>query len=196
MIVVAVAAAYLCGSLPFSSWLAGLAGKDIRTVGDGNPGASNVFHAGGRLLGVAALLLDFLKAFLPVYLFLGILRPTGASLVLLAIAPLLGHAFMPWRGFKGGKGVNATFGIWSALTLWVVPVSLGLVLAVLVLFFKKLPDAWKVMAGMAAVTPVLAWLGASWELWLVYGLNFLLLGITHRKELAGRRMEGGGRDAS
>ena len=196
LMVVAVVVAFLCGSLPFSSWLAGLAGKDIRRIGDGNPGASNVFHTGSRMLGAAALLLDFFKAFVPVFVFLQVLRPVGAGLVLLAVAPVLGHAFMPWRGFKGGKGVNATFGIWTGLSLWVVPVSLGMVLAVLVLFFKKLPDAFKVMVGMAAVAPVLAWSGAPWEWWVVFVLNLLLLAYTHRKELTGGRVEGGGRDAS
>lgn len=190
----AVFLAFLAGSLPFSPWLARIAGKDITGIGDGNPGAFNVFRTGRRFLGVLALLLDFFKGFLPVFLFLQLLRPEGLFLVCLGTAPVLGHAFMPWRGFRGGKGVNVTFGVWTALTLWVVPVFLGSVLTLLVLAFRKaLPDAWKVLLGMILAVPgALLWIGAPPEFWGIFGVNVLVLAWTHRQELrrGGEREKG------
>ncbi len=114
--VLAVAAAYLAGSIPFgylvAHWVRGI---DIRTVGSGNLGATNV----GRTLGfryfVLVLLLDLLKGYLPTFGFPWLLnRFTGSSPVdlpvLLALAAILGHTFPIYLGFRGGKGVATSLG--------------------------------------------------------------------------------------
>ncbi len=118
---VAMLASYLLGSIPFGLLIARWFGKvDIRTVGSGNIGATNV----GRVLGfkffVVVFLLDFLKGFLPtLYLPVLVSRTTGLNLpdlpVGVAVAAILGHNFPVFLRFKGGKGVATSLGSVFAL---------------------------------------------------------------------------------
>jgi acyl phosphate:glycerol-3-phosphate acyltransferase len=120
---------FFLGSLPFSYWIARYAmGKDIRQVGDGNPGATNVLRAGGRRWAMVAAVLDGLKGTIPVGIAYFRLGMSGPDLVAVALSPVLGHAFSPFLNFKGGKAVAVTFGIWAGMTLWQVPVVMGLLL--------------------------------------------------------------------
>lgn len=118
--------ALLSGSLPFSVWAGryGL-GIDVRSVGDGNPGATNVFRAGGRGIAAAALFLDFLKGALPVGLAAYFAKIPFPWLAFVAVAPVVGHAYSPLLAWRGGKAVAVTFGIWAGLTAWEGPVVLG-----------------------------------------------------------------------
>ncbi len=119
---------FLCGSLMFSFWLGLLRGKDIRKVGDGNPGAVNAFKAAGAFVGTLGLLFDFLKGALPVAFGYWYLHISGIALTALIVAPVLGHAFSPWLKFRGGKALAVTFGVWSGITLYQVPVLMGAIL--------------------------------------------------------------------
>jgi len=114
--------AFLSGSLPFSVWLGKLLlGVDIRQYGDGNPGAANAFRTGNKLIGALALGLDISKAAAPVgfaYFNLGI---RGAEMTLIALAPILGHAFSPFLRLQGGKALATALGVWIGLTIWKVP---------------------------------------------------------------------------
>ena len=112
-------AAYLIGSIPFG-YLAGLSkGVDIRTVGSGNIGATNVFRTLGRKLGIATFALDLMKgiaavAVVPAGVWLAAGAPGAAPLgaeLAAAVAVLLGHAFPLFLNFKGGKGVATGAGI-------------------------------------------------------------------------------------
>lgn len=124
-------AAHLCGSIPFAFLLGKCKGVDIRKVGSGNIGATNLGRACGKKWGIAAFLLDALKGALPV-LVAGFLRaefaPQGAQAwlpdllwVAVGIGAVLGHVFPVWLGFKGGKGVATSLGVllgfWPVLTL-------------------------------------------------------------------------------
>ena len=103
---------YLSGSVLFARVLAGLMGKDILTTSkDENPGTSNAFRYGGFACGAGTLLGDFIKGFLPVWLFLrgGDAFPRLA-LALVVAAPVVGHAFPVFYGFRGGKGIAVSFG--------------------------------------------------------------------------------------
>ncbi|MCL4246999.1 MAG: glycerol-3-phosphate acyltransferase [Anaerolineae bacterium] len=137
-------AGFLSGSVMFSLWLGRLAlRQDIREVGDGNPGAFNVMAAGGKAWGFAALMLDVFKGAIPVGLGRWFLHIDGAPLVAVAIAPVLGHAFSPWLGFKGGKAVAVTFGVWVGLTAWEAPTFMGILLG---LWFSIVAGSgWAVM---------------------------------------------------
>jgi glycerol-3-phosphate acyltransferase PlsY len=115
--------AFLCGALPLALWLGKAAlGVDIRQYGDGNPGATNVFRAGGRAVGALAIFLEALKGALPVALAFFVGRLQGWELVAVAAAPPLGHAFSPFLNFRGGKAVAVTGGVWIGLTLWEAPI--------------------------------------------------------------------------
>ncbi|NIV30941.1 MAG: hypothetical protein GWN58_16055, partial [Anaerolineae bacterium] len=98
--------AYLLGAIPFPFWLGRLAARrDIRSFGDGNPGAINAWKAGGWRVGLPALLLDYLKGAVPVGLAHFQYSLSGWCLVPVALAPVLGHASTPFLKFRGGKAV-------------------------------------------------------------------------------------------
>src|SRR5690606_14820148 len=109
------ALAWLSGSLMFSYWLGCLKRRNLREVGDGNPGGVNLLKAVGIGWGLAGIALDFLKGYVPLVLLLWNGAVTGYELVPVAIAPVLGHAFSPFLKFQGGKAIAVTFGVWSAL---------------------------------------------------------------------------------
>src|SRR5688500_3909763 len=107
---------YALGSIPFGLLLAKAAGKgDIRQVGSGNIGATNVLRTGSKGLAAAVLLLDAGKGFAAVKLAIEVVRlvePNGNLFAVLAsgIAALVGHCFPIWLKFKGGKGVATMLG--------------------------------------------------------------------------------------
>jgi glycerol-3-phosphate acyltransferase PlsY len=174
--------AFFCGSLPLSVWLGRIAlGKDITQYGDGNPGAANVWRAGSGKWGMLAVLLDFFKGAVPVGLANFALGLEGWQLAAVAIAPILGHAFSPFMGFRGGKALAVTFGIWAGLSLFLIPIILGMFFGLFLWLLK--PEGWAVMAGAAGLLVVLiayfpdpVWLG-TWA-----GMT-LILAWKHREDL-------------
>jgi glycerol-3-phosphate acyltransferase PlsY len=118
---VATIAAYLLGSVPFAFLIARSAGKDLRTIGSGNIGATNLARAVGRKWGYFCFVLDVLKGLTPVAIAGAVGgvpdNPLFLSLwLLVGIAAILGHVFPVYLRFKGGKGVATSFGV--ALGLW------------------------------------------------------------------------------
>lgn len=114
--------AYLIGSIPFGLLLTSLFGKgDIRKIGSGNIGATNVLRTGSKPLAVATLLLDFLKSVVPVVTTSLLIR-TDTDLhdlyLIIGFFAILGHCFPVWLKFKGGKGVATTFGVLFAAVPW------------------------------------------------------------------------------
>jgi glycerol-3-phosphate acyltransferase PlsY len=118
-VLTALAAGYLLGSIPFGLLLTRAAGLgDIRTIGSGNIGATNVLRTGNKGLAAATLLLDILKGVAAVLLakagvFGEIFGPMVAAAA--AFGAFLGHLFPVWLGFKGGKGVATYIGVLAAL---------------------------------------------------------------------------------
>lgn len=146
--------AFFSGSLPFAVWLPKLfARRDVRQYGDHNPGATNAFRAGGPLIGLLALILDVSKAAAPVgwaYFQAGF---DGWPMVLIATAPVLGHAFSPFLRFNGGKALAVAFGVWIGLTLW----ELSIPALLLVLLWRKVVDidGWAVMLALASLLAII-----------------------------------------
>ncbi|MFN8492818.1 MAG: glycerol-3-phosphate acyltransferase [Caldilineaceae bacterium] len=184
--------AFFCGSLPFSVWIGQrLLKKDIRRYGDANPGATNVLRAGGRSAAVLALLLDFLKGALPVALAHFQANLTSWPLVGIALAPVLGHAFSPFLGFKGGKAVAVTGGIWCGLTVWEGPTVGGLLLGLFVLLLAV--DGWTVIFAILGMLLYFILTPATWnglaarpELSVILAVgvgNLLILAWKHRTDL-------------
>lgn len=179
---IAIIAGYLLGSIHFSAWLVRVLGhSDIRTVGDGNPGATNAWKAGGWQAGVPAMLLDFSKGALPVgaaYFYAGI---TGMGLIPVALAPVLGHAFSIFEHGRGGKALAVTFGAWAGFTLGEVPIILGTFFVIFVLLLDS--NAWAVMLGMLGILGHLLLRDAP-TVWLAIWLgNMVILIVKHRHEL-------------
>ncbi len=120
----AIVAGYLLGSIPFGLLLTRVAGLgDIRAIGSGNIGATNVLRTGNKGLAAATLLCDLLKGTAAVFLGSAI---GGADAALLGgVAAFIGHLFPAWLGFKGGKGVATFIGValglvWQAVTVFAV----------------------------------------------------------------------------
>jgi acyl phosphate:glycerol-3-phosphate acyltransferase len=193
---------FLLGSLMFSYWLAMGQGKNLKEVRDGNPGASNLWRVTGWRYGLAGLFLDYVKGFIPLVFIVQSGRFTGLELALLAIAPVLGHAFSPFMQFSGGKAIAVTFGIWSAMTKGVVPSLMG---AVFILYSmirswrKEGPttpedDTVRFFSGMFAALLYVMWL-RDLNLLLLWVLNAAIIGYRHRKEILvimkGRKKSGG-----
>ena len=113
---------YMLGSVPFGVIIAKAHSKDLRSIGSGNIGATNVARALGRRWAYVCFLLDVLKGLVPmlvVRVFIGITNPTPGLLslwLLVGFAAILGHIFPIYLKFKGGKGVATSLGV--ALGLW------------------------------------------------------------------------------
>ena len=116
----AIIGAYLLGSIPFGLLIAKAHGKDLRSIGSGNIGATNVSRALGRKWAYVCFALDVLKGMIPMLVIMFIAKPAGVVMLLLWLlvgcAAILGHIFPIYLKFKGGKGVATSFGI--ALGLW------------------------------------------------------------------------------
>ncbi|HEX6739266.1 MAG TPA: glycerol-3-phosphate 1-O-acyltransferase PlsY [Vicinamibacteria bacterium] len=109
-----LAAAYLLGSIPFSYLVARARGVDVRKVGSGNVGATNVMRSAGRAAGLLAFLLDFAKGSAAVLLARTV-APQGSLPAWSAVAAVLGHMFPVWLRFRGGKGVATGVGAFLPL---------------------------------------------------------------------------------
>lgn len=125
---------FLSGSVPWSYLLGRMRGVDLRKMGSGNVGATNLFRSCGWKAGVAGLLLDALKGYLPVLVALGGLpgvdHARDWTVAATGAAAVLGHVFTPWLGFRGGKGVATTLGV--LLGLCPLAVLAGLVVFIVV----------------------------------------------------------------
>lgn len=110
---------YLAGGIPTGYLVVKrLKGFDIRTRGSGNPGTANVYRTAGPLAGAITLVVDALKGFAPVYLSL-YLQPRRPELAIACgAAAIIGHNWTPLLGFKGGKGVATSAGVFLALLGW------------------------------------------------------------------------------
>lgn len=177
--------AFFCGSLPFSVWLPKLARQtDVREFGDGNPGATNAFRAGGKGIGLLALLLDVSKAAAPVGWATFQIGYDGWWLALIATAPVLGHAFSPFLRFRGGKALAVAFGAWIGLTLW----KLSIPALLLVLIWRKIidVDGWAVLLALAVLFfIILAWLPDPVYFAVLAG-QVVILAWKHRADLRKR----------
>jgi glycerol-3-phosphate acyltransferase PlsY len=118
---IAIVAAYLLGSVPFAFLIAWAHSKDLRTIGSGNIGATNLARAVGRKWGYVCFALDVLKGLAPMAVVGAVTGVADNALalslwLLVGIAAILGHVFPVYLRFKGGKGVATSFGV--ALGLW------------------------------------------------------------------------------
>lgn len=173
---------FVTGSIPFSVWVTRVARRaEVRRFGDGNPGAINAWHAGGWRIGLPVLLLDAGKGALPVALARFVFHIDGWTLLPIAIAPILGHVFSPLLGFRGGKGIATTFGVWTALTLWLVPTTLGLLMAAMMRV--QLIPGWTVLLAMIGTLGVLLGLQAQAPLVTAFALNLAIVCWAHRRDL-------------
>ncbi|MCX8126283.1 MAG: glycerol-3-phosphate acyltransferase [Dehalococcoidia bacterium] len=172
--------AFWLGACPFSVWIGyRFLGKDITEYGDHNPGAANVFRAGGRGFGLLAVFADVSKGAPPILLARFYLELPEPSLYAMALLAVLGHMYSPFLGFRGGKATATTIGVMLVLPHLDVSIVFLLLMAVVFLFVEMESDAWEVMlsgAGMLAYT-VFAGKGTPMYVFLVCLL--IILGVKH-----------------
>lgn len=143
---------YLFGSIPFGLLLTRAAGLgDVRNIGSGSIGATNVLRTGNKGLAAATVLLDAAKGAIPV-LVAANYWPSTEGLV--AIAAVAGHCFTPWLGFKGGKGFATAAGVLLALAWPVMLVSAAIWAAALAL--SRISSVSSMTTVIAA--PLVGWL--------------------------------------
>ncbi|MDZ4768754.1 MAG: glycerol-3-phosphate acyltransferase [Chloroflexota bacterium] len=180
--IVWAAIGFFVGSLMLAYWLGWLMLRsDVRAVGDGNPGATNVMKAGGAWVGVLALLLDIFKGAIPVSIAKYVIGLNGISLVIVALAPIFGHAFSPFLRFKGGKAFAVTGGVWIALTLWEVPTFGGIVLGIAFALIEV--SGWAVAYMFAIMGTYLAIAHPDPVLLAVMGVNVAVVLWKYRADL-------------
>ena len=170
---------YLCGSVPFGVILTRIAGAgDLRSIGSGNIGATNVLRTGRKGLAAATLLGDLLKGTVAVLIAKSYLGPDAALLA--AVAAFLGHLFPVWLNFKGGKGVATFLGVALAL-YW--PAALGF--AIVWLAMARLFRYSSLSALIASViSPMIAAYSGDLRISSVLGLLTVTLWWTHRANIA------------
>ena len=174
--------AFWLGACPFSVWVGRwLLGKDIRDYGDGNPGGTNVFRAGGRKAFCLAAFLDMAKGAPFVILAYSFFGFHEAVVLAVGLCAILGNAFSPLLGLRGGKSIGVTFGVLFALPQYHMLVIFVIFMLLGFLFIEI--DAWIVMLGPAGSAAYLAATGNPWEESLFMLGMLAILAIKHFDEL-------------
>jgi glycerol-3-phosphate acyltransferase PlsY len=171
---------YFLGSTPFGFLVSRAKGIDIRKVGSGNIGGTNVSRALGLKWGLLVAILDLLKGVIPVYLATKFFV-FDWQIVLVAISPVLGHIFPVWLNFKGGKGMATTVGAlfvllgWKFFLIWIF--IFLLVLAVFrIMSFASL--------SVSSLLPLVFWFSSFSLAYYVLGVVLaILIWWTHRENL-------------
>jgi glycerol-3-phosphate acyltransferase PlsY len=178
-VAIALAVGYLFGSIPFGLIVTRLAGTgDIRAIGSGNIGATNVLRTGHKGLAAATLLGDMLKGTVAV---LATAALAGADAGLLAgLGAVLGHVFPVWLRFRGGKGVATYIGVLIAVS-WPVALVYGAVWAA-VAAVTRYSSLSGLVAG--ALTPLLLWPIAGGKPALLFAALTVLVFVMHRANIA------------
>jgi len=171
---------YLLGSIPWGLLISKAKGVDIRKVGSGNIGGTNVVRGLGFKWGLLTGILDVVKGVIPIFLAVKFLSPDW-QIALVAVSPVLGHIFPVWLNFKGGKGVATTVGTLSVLLGW--PNFLILILVwVMVLAVLRIMSLTNIL--LSALLPLILWFIHYSLAYSVFGLVlFFLICWAHRENI-------------
>ena len=177
--IVSLVLGYLCGTIPFGLLLTKSAGLgDIRSIGSGNIGATNVLRTGNKKVAALTLLLDAIKGTIPALLMGWLYGPQAA--VLAGLAAFFGHLFPMWLGFKGGKGVATTIGVLFGL-YWPLGLAFIAVWIVMAFLFR--------ISSLSALTasffsPFAAYFVGRGDLILPATIMAAAVFVTHRANIA------------
>lgn len=186
LLLLCVLFAFVAGSVPFGWILARLKGIDLTKVGSGNIGATNATRALGKTAGALVLFLDAAKGFFPVWLArrYGLVTPAlpldGAGPALVGFSAICGHVFSPWMGWKGGKGVATSLGVFLALS----PVSAGIACVAFVVGFAafRIASIGSLVAALVLVVAMLVRHEAPGSIAAVLA-TFVLVVVRHADNL-------------
>ena len=168
---------YLLGSIPFGLVITKLfLKKDIRKIGSGNIGATNVLRTGKKSLGIATLILDGFKAYTSVLITLSFFPD---YIYLSALLCLLGHIFPVWLKFKGGKGVAVYLGVLFAISL-----NLGFIFIItwiIILFTSKYSSLSSIISSM--IISLYSLTLNNFNMSLFFFIIFIIIIYTHRDNI-------------
>ena len=167
---------YLIGSIPFGFLLTKFfLKKDIRNIGSGNIGATNVLRTGNKTIGYTTLLLDIVKAVIPI-IYIKLNYPNSIFIASLCI--FLGHVFPIWLKFKGGKGVATYVGILFSINLYIGLVFIG------IWFLTFLISKYSSLSSLCASLsiPIYLFFFTNQNL-IFFSIMFILILYTHRENV-------------
>ena len=168
---------YIFGSIPFGLLLTKIfLKKDIREIGSGNIGATNVLRSGNKILGYSTLVLDILKAVLPI---LYIKFFMNDYLYISALSIFIGHVFPIWLKFKGGKGVASYLGILCCLDIFTALIFGVVWISIFILF--KFSSLSSLLASLTI--PIFHFFYNSNSDYYFYFMMFILIFFTHRENI-------------
>jgi glycerol-3-phosphate acyltransferase PlsY len=176
-LILIISISYLMGSIPFGLILTKVfLKKDIREIGSGNIGATNVLRTGNKLIGYITLILDVLKAMIPV-LYIKFNFPELVYISSLSV--FIGHIFPVWLKFKGGKGVATYVGI-----LFSINYFLGIIFIIswlIIFFISKYSSLGSILSSL--LIPIFIFLNSSYENQYFFIIMFVLILYTHRENV-------------
>ena len=168
---------YLMGSIPFGFILTKIfLKKDIREIGSGNIGATNVLRTGNKTIGYSTLVLDILKAVIPV-VYVKIFHED--FLYIAALCAFLGHVFPIWLKFKGGKGVATYLGILFAINLYF---GIVFIISWFVTFIISKFSSLSSLVGAASI-PIYLLILTKIDQVIFFTIMFVLIFFTHRENI-------------
>ena len=168
---------YLMGSIPFGLILTKIfLDKDIRKIGSGNIGATNALRTGNKVIGYSTLILDILKAVVPV-IYVKIFYQD--FLYIASLCAFLGHVFPIWLKFKGGKGVATYVGILFAINFY-----FGIIFTIswFVTFFISKFSSLSSLVGAASI-PIYLLILTQFDQVIFFTIMFVLIFFTHRENI-------------
>ena len=176
-LILIISISYLMGSIPFGLILTKVfLKKDIREIGSGNIGATNVLRTGNKVIGYLTLILDVLKAMIPVLY----IKFNFPDLVYISsLSAFIGHVFPVWLKLKGGKGVATYVGI-----LFSINYFLGIVFIVswiIIFFISKYSSLGSILSSL--IIPIFIFLNSSYENQYFLIIIFVLILYTHRENV-------------
>ena len=176
-LILIISISYLMGSIPFGLILTKVfLKKDIRKIGSGNIGATNVLRTGNKIIGYLTLILDVIKAAIPVLY----IKFNFPELVYISsLSAFIGHVFPIWLKFKGGKGVATYVGI-----LFSINYFLGIIFVIswlIIFFISKYSSLGSILSSL--IIPIFIFLNSSYENQYFFIILFVLILYTHRENV-------------
>ena len=176
-LIIIILTSYLMGSIPFGLILTKIfLNKDIRKVGSGNIGATNVLRAGNKIVGYLTLILDVLKAIIPI-IYIKFNYPD--LIYVSSLSVFLGHVFSIWLKFKGGKGVATYVGI-----LFCINYFLGIIFVIswlIIFIISKFSSLGSILASL--IMPIYIFLNSDYNNEYFFVIMFVLILFTHRENV-------------
>ena len=168
---------YIMGSIPFGFILTKIfLKKDIREIGSGNIGATNALRTGNKAIGYSTLILDILKAIVPV-IYVKIFYQD--FLYIASLCAFLGHVFPVWLKFKGGKGVATYLGILFAINFYF---GIIFIISWFVTFFISKYSSLSSLVGSASI-PIYLLILTQFDQVIFFTIMFVLIFFTHRENI-------------